>query len=168
MDCSFKIALTVYLAAAAWFEHRWRLLPNWLTLPAMGMALWCRAFTCCFGSFPKECMEGVLGVIMIWVWLYVGWLLRFYGAGDAKLLMAMSALFPTIEWLWVLCASIVAVGGAALLVKYRGNLRQVGDFYLAALLTRQLHPTEAERERADFPLAFPIAIAGVIYAWLLA
>ena len=164
----FNLALTLYLLTAAYYEHRWRKVPNWLTFPVMAAALALGVHQRCLGRFPRECIEGTLGILAIWVWLYVGWLLRFYGAGDAKVLMSLFALFPTIQWLWVLCGSIVLVGGVALFVKYRGNVKQIGVFYLANLLTRQFHPTETEKEQGNFPLVFPTAMAGVIYAWFLA
>jgi len=166
--CKGAIALTFYLGFACYCEHKWRLIPNWLTLPGMVLALgWRAGKGCCCGHPTEGCITGMVTILIIWVGIYMGWLLHFYGAGDAKLLMGLFALFPEIEFLWALAGSIVLVGGAMLLSKYRGRMKELRGFYLSNLLALRLHPCLEEMESASDPLTFPIAIAGVVYAWIL-
>jgi len=155
-----KVLISGVLALALWMDLRTGAIPNWLTLPFMAAGL--------IWQFSQRGLWA-LWVLAIWWGLFVGWMLRFYGGGDAKLLMGLFAFWPDLRFFWALCAAAVLVGGAALLIRYRGRLRELGAFYLSNLLAFKLHPAEGEETRGGRgpQLTIAAALAGGVYAWLL-
>jgi len=155
-----KADVTAALGLAIYLDLKTRRIPNWLTLPWMALALaW---------QFGQRGLWA-LWVLLIWWGIFFGWALRFYQGGDAKLLMALFALWPDLRFFWALCAAAVLVGGVALLLRYRGRLRELGAFYLSNLLAFRLHPEEGEEGvGGQGPhLTIAAALAGGVYAWFL-
>ena len=97
-----KVILTIFLGLGAYFEHRERRVPNWLTLPGMALSLGWGVWSHCKRCPIDECVMIIPTIVGIWTAIYIGWLLHLYGAGDAKVLMCLFALFPDIKFLWVL------------------------------------------------------------------
>jgi len=155
-----KALISGALALALGLDLRTQTIPNGLTLPFMAAGLIWQA---------SQRGWHALWVLAIWWAILLGWTLHFYGGGDAKLLMALFAFWPTMRFFWALCAAAVLVGGMALWMQYRGRLRELGSFYLSNLLACKLHPAEGEETRGGRGPHLTIAavLAGGVYAWLL-
>jgi len=78
---------------ATWWDLRYRRIPNGLTLPARGIALCLHGAT---GAGPGLLLSAG-GALAAGALLLPGYVMRFTGAGDVKLLMAVGAIlsFPT-------------------------------------------------------------------------
>jgi len=165
---AFRLSLTAWLAAACYFEHKRRRIPNWLTLPGMAASIGWGIFARMHAS--ERLVNYLVVAAAIWFAIYLIWgVFHWFAAGDAKLLMVLFALFPHIKMFWTLCGTIVVVGGIVLLRKYRGKAKELKAFYQSSLLSRKFGPTREELlKTGDFPLTYPIALGGVVHAWLLA
>ena len=120
------IILTIWLLPAAWFDHRHRRVPNWLTLPSLPIALWWA-----WG-------HGALGLTL--TVLAAGYIaFRFGGLGgaDGKIATVVAAVSPP----------ALAVTGLLLLAGFivqrlSGQSRALpaAPFFLAAALLTLLLP----------------------------
>lgn len=150
-----RLALTAWLLGAAYSDIRTGRIPNWLTLPVMLAAG-------VYGLFVARHWV----IIPIWVVIFILWELNFMMAGDAKLLMALFALFPTIEF-----ALVLTVGGLIeliplLILRYRHQ--PVMTTVLLATLriqNRDIVPTREELVRDGRRLAWVFALPAVVYVW---
>ena len=88
------IVATVWLGTLAWFDCRYRKLPNYLTLP--GVVIFPLMWLCLYGwkGFGYSLLGGLIGG----AFLLIPYLLRGAGAGDVKMLLAVGCLsgFPGI------------------------------------------------------------------------
>lgn len=82
----------VLCGVATWWDLRYRRIPNGLTLPALGIALCLHGAT---GAGPGLLLSAG-GALAAGALLLPGYVMRFTGAGDVKLLMAVGAFlsFP--------------------------------------------------------------------------
>lgn len=150
-----RVALTLWLLGAALSDIRTGRIPNWLTLPvllAAGM----------YGVvFARQWI-----ILPIWVILFILWEMNFMMAGDAKLLMALFALFPTVEF-----ALFLAVGGLIellplLVLRYRRQpLATTLWSVTLRVQNRALLPTREELVRDGRRLAWVFALPAVVYVW---
>ena len=91
-----QIAATLWMLAVAVIDHRTARIPNWMVAPVM------------LGAGAYRLIEGILGerqwilMLLAWLLIFALWMLHFIGGGDAKFLMGLYALFPTIEFTAVL------------------------------------------------------------------
>lgn len=111
------LAATGFLAA--WFDWRYRRLPNWLTLSAflLGLGLQVRL------AGLNGLWQGLAGAglaLLIHVPLYA---LRAVGGGDVKLMAAVGAIAGPPAWLVLFVLNALAGGAAALaMVVWTGRL----------------------------------------------
>ncbi len=150
-----RLALTAWLLGAAYSDIRTGRIPNWLTLPVMLAAG-------VYGVFVARHWV----IIPIWVVIFLLWELNFMMAGDAKLLMALFALFPTAEF-----ALVLTVGGLIeliplLILRYR-HQPVVTTLWSATLRVqnRAFLPTRDELVRDGRRLAWVFALPAVAYVW---
>ncbi len=119
----FTLIMSV-LAVASYTDQRWRLVPKWLTLPALGLGLlvnilrgcWLAAHEIPVWSFGRQGialggLDGLLfaitGALVGFGLLLVLWLLGTCGGGDVKLFAALGAwIGPQLVFL-VLVVSLV-------------------------------------------------------------
>jgi len=82
------IVLTLVVATAIWTDLQSGLIPNWLTFPVMGLALFAHAW---FGGIPGILfsMAGLGTGLGLFILLYVA---GGMGAGDVKLMGAVGAI----------------------------------------------------------------------------
>lgn len=150
-----RLALTAWLLGVAYSDIRTGRIPNWLTLPVMLAAG-------VYGVFVARHWV----IIPIWVVIFILWELNFMMAGDAKLLMALFALFPTAEF-----AVVLTVGGIIELVPLlvlRYRRQPVMTTLWSATLrvqNRALLPTREELVRDGRRLAWVFALPAVVYVW---
>lgn len=153
-----QLALVVWMVAVAVIDHRHGRVPNGLTAPVMlGM-----------GAF--RFYEGLRGepvrllLLVVWALLFGLWLLHFLGGGDAKFLMALFALFPSMEFVAVLALILLAEMVPIVLWGARGSspraaLRALRD----RVITMQVLPTEAELRARGRRYAWTFAVPGIVY-----
>lgn len=110
------ITLTGWLAVCAWYDYRFRRLPNWLTVGAIVIATGIRLV---FGA--GEWLPWSLALLML-VAVLLGWL----PGGDGKGLMALALVSPTA----LACAW---TGAAILLLVTRRKVPGFVGFFLGVL-----------------------------------
>ncbi len=141
-------------------------IPNWLTYTAFGLAMATRAI---WGGWPAL-KQGLWGALLGGGVLFLFFLVRGMGAGDVKLMAAVSAWAGFHGAVEVLIASAFAGGGLALLymVFYKRVVSTIRN--LGALLKFHLtsgirpHPELSIQNTAAIRLPYGLAIAiGTIY-----
>jgi prepilin peptidase CpaA len=140
-----------------------RRIPNWLTLPAIGIGLAAQLWAASWSGL----LDGSLGILLGFALFFPIYALGHMGAGDVKLQMAVGAWMG---WWPGLCvaAGAVALGGIFALfeVLARGRLTAVfrnGYSFLRALLVPglEVEPLRVDRSRR---FAFGVCIAGAVAA----
>lgn len=145
MDVSVRLGISAWLIVVSAVDLGTRRIPNGLVLPVLLSALVWRL------------AHGKWVVIAVCVGLYFLWLTGLLGgAGDAKLLMALVALFPTTEFALILAGVVLAVTVPWTAVRYR---RRPMDLF------RNLRPSEERLEREGLPFAWVYALGGLVYLW---
>jgi prepilin peptidase CpaA len=107
---------------ATWWDLRMRRIPNGLTIPALVVAL------CLHGAHEagKGLLLSAAGALAAGALVLPGYLMRFTGAGDVKLLMAVGAFLAFPDALLAGLIALVAGGVLGLLSALRvGRLGQV-------------------------------------------
>ncbi len=104
--------------------------------------------------------------LLFWFVLWLAWETHLMGAGDAKLLMGLFALWPDMQLAYVVAASILITGIPYLIYKYRGQWRLALRGLGWRLFTLKLLPSPAEFQNEAVPYAFSFCLAGGIYLWL--
>jgi prepilin peptidase CpaA len=114
-------SLTLLLALACLEDIRTRRIPNALVVAGLLIGLGLQALTRGDGLFAVQqpgglgLSAGAQAVALMFVVAFVAWRIRFFGAGDAKLLIAVSSFFGPAEVL-PLCLATLIVGGVQALV----------------------------------------------------
>ena len=145
MGIWLQLGVSIWLVLISVVDLRTRRIPNALVLPVLVAALVWRL------------AQSNWLVALVCVGLYLLWLSGFLGgAGDAKLLMALVALFPAVEFALVLAAVVLAVTLPWTAVRYR---RRWGEF------VRNLGPSEERLEREGVPFAWVYALGALVYMW---
>jgi len=148
MSVTVRLALTVYLAIIAFYDLKFQIIPNWLTLPVMAGAL--------FWQF-RESQWVAFSVLPFWLGAFALWLAGLYGGGDAKLLMALFALWPRTDFLLVEAGLSLLIGIPLLIWKYRGKpWPEAARSFQQAL----------EQKQGGYPWGTVYALGGIIFAWL--
>src|SRR5690348_13114929 len=112
MALATKIALVLLVLTAAFWDLRWRKIPNWLVLSGLivGFAL---------NGFLFE-WQGVklaaLGLGIAFAVYFPLYLIRAMGAGDVKLMMAIGSLVGWAAWLFIFIFTGVIGGVIAIAV----------------------------------------------------
>ena len=104
--------------------------------------------------------------LLFWFALWLAWEAHLAGAGDAKLLMGLFALWPDMQLAYVVAASILITGIPYLVYKYRRQWRVALRGLGWRLFTLKLLPSPAEFQNEAVPYAFSFCLAGGIYLWM--
>lgn len=153
---AFKAMLSAYLALAAAWDLKHRVVPNWLTVPALVAA----------GAWQLH--QGHWEFLQAWAAIFVLWMLHFFGGGDAKLMMVLFALFPGPHFLVSFCWVALAATLPQIVLKYwRTSPLALARCLKLRLATGPL-PSEEDLEERGVRSTWIISLAGVVYAWLLA
>ncbi len=165
---ALEIALDVVLLGvcvlAAITDLRWHRIPDWLTLPALGVGLLARFAVHGFGgAFGQGLIAALLGALfcLLLFGLFAIWG-KGIGGGDIKLITAVGALTGLRHAMTsVMCIALVGgVLGIALLVGRRRLLAAAGGRLRSAFVMRP-----DGRDRVILPYALPI-LMGVLWATL--
>jgi Flp pilus assembly protein protease CpaA len=156
-----KLVVSAWMISVSVMDFRAGRIPNWLTGPViLGVGGYQLAHVF-MGEWSK------LGLVVAWVLVFVLWMLHFVGGGDAKFLMALYALFPSMEFTTVLALILLVLIVPLLLLEL--VRRPVGESVGSAwrrLITGQVLPTEQELQERGRRYAWTFAIPGLVYAWL--
>lgn len=156
-----QVALTVWMIAVSVSDQRTGRIPNILTAPVFLVVGGYRLLE----GFQGEPVRFLL--LAVWAIIFVLWMLHFIGGGDAKFLMALYALFPTMEFTAVLAFFLLVITLPLLIWEMRGRrLVEVGRGVRDRVLTGELLPTEAELQERGRRYAWTFAIPGLVYTWL--
>ena len=156
-----RVIITAWLVALAVIDRRARRVPNVLVLPVMCGALLWQGYVAFSGQ-----ANTVAFVLVCWIALFALWRAHIFGGGDAKLLMALLALFPTTQFLFLLSAVKLLVTVPVLLLKYaRRDGRQALSGIRQRLASGHLLPEPGDLETQGRPHCWSYAMPGVIYLW---
>lgn len=179
-----------WLIIAAWQDIREREVSNWLTVPPVFLAAgwwawqgeWVVIILLVIALLASDFLPpavgvplmpvvaGVLGlhaprpvvlVLVTWACAWVGWMLHFFGAADAKVIMALIGFWPDARLLWLLIAAQVLWSAYHLVRHYRGKALRVA-------LVNAVRPPTGEELEAHGVIALPAyATAGLLYFTLM-
>lgn len=161
-----RLGLTGLLAGLAIYDWRRRRVPNWAVQPLLLAGVVLLLARLGRGQVGLAALAWVGGT---WAACLVLWWLRAFGGGDMKLVMALIALVPEAQLIYLLLAA--ALGG--LLLNLAFGEGRVGLRRFAALLATASQgalPTRAEIAAAyrarGRPITFAFSLAGITYLWL--
>ena len=153
----------ILCGVASWTDLRSRRIPNALTIPALGAAL------CVHGALGAG--QGLLlsacGALAAGALLLPGYLFRFTGAGDVKLLMAVGAILSFPAALFAGLAALIFGGLLGLVTAIRlGRLREIlgrtaGLARWAAARAAGVPVAAPETSKIHIPFGVAVALATV-------
>lgn len=137
-----QVLVLLAVIPAAFFDLRQRRVPNWITLPAVVVAI-------ALNTFLYETpglwfsLKGLGLALLIYFPLY---LLRGMGAGDVKLMAAIGAAVGPLDWLGILFLTAILGGLAAMIaIVSRGRVRRTAKniWFIILSLVHHQAPYEA-------------------------
>jgi prepilin peptidase CpaA len=111
MPLAVEVALVCAVLAAGVWDFRYRRIPNWLNLTAIGLGFILNTFLFAAHGVALALL-GIGCSLLIYVPLY---LLRAMGAGDVKLMAAVGAIAGPLNWLLIFLLTAL-LGGAISLI----------------------------------------------------
>src|SRR4029453_8844005 len=147
-------------------DVRTRTIPNRLTGPALLIGV---AVHFALGG-PPGAVDALFGALAAGALLFPGWLLKFMGAGDVKLMAAVGAWLGHPGGLIAAVVALIAGGVLALVVAIERRVLKQALLNCAAIVTwmlsrgRGMRPTLAT-SGVRFPFA-PAVLAGVVFVLL--
>ncbi len=182
-----KLAITVWLVIVALWDRRTGRIPNKLTFPVMLVAGGYRLAQTLYLLLSREItflgsrkwewlspgeallppMASPLFVWIAWFIIFLLWSVNIVGGGDAKMLMGLFAIFPTLEFTFAFACLILLIGVPWLVLARWGTRAGtlVQSLYVR-LLTLGLLPSAKELAERKGSYAWLFCLAAVIYAWL--
>jgi Flp pilus assembly protein protease CpaA len=164
---ALKGAITLWLIVVSVWDRVERRVPNVLVLPVMCGALLWQAYVSIAGTYGTG-SPPIAFVLVAWVVLFLLWRAHIFGGGDAKLLMALFALFPTTQFLLLFAVVVLAV--TLPLVALKAARTGLGRSWRNArerLASGQALPTAEDLRTQGRPHCWSLALPGVIYLWLV-
>ena len=157
---AFKVVVTLWLIAVSVWDRLERRVPNWLVLPVMGVAFTWQLYS----SVIRKSVDDIVFISLAWLVIFTIWRANVFGGGDAKLLMGLFAMFPTMQFLMLLAVLVVVV--SAPLVVYR-RVKRLRSTHTTDQPSpkKSLFPTAEELRTKGEPNCWAFALPGVIYAW---
>jgi len=149
---------------AAFFDLRYRRIPNWLVLAGLLLGLGLNGFLFEWQGLLRS-LEGMGLALVIYFPLY---LLRGMGAGDVKLMAAVGAIVGWAAWLGIffLTAIVGGIAAVALLTTRRQLRRGFSNAGYLVLQLLALRLPYARREELDVKSEKAVTLPhGVTIAW---
>ncbi len=183
-----RTAATLWLLAITYVDARTATISNWLTVPAMallggwrmlragGYAL--RSVAVRVGApsggrlgyavSDQQALSVLLLMVLAGAISFVLWALHILGGGDAKTLMGIFALFPTVEFALFLTIGVLVLSLPLLVLRLRHRrLLEVLQALGKRLKEGPFFPTQRELQEQGRPYAWTFCLPGVVYLWLL-
>ena len=170
------LAGTVLLALlAGWTDLRSRRIPNWLTVPALGVGLAVNTYAGGWSGLWTSLKGAGLGLALLLPFV----LLKSLGAGDWKLAGALGGFVGPSVLIDLLLGSVLVAGVMALvLVIYKGRIRQtlrnIGHI-LVSLVTFRLPGDQVSLDNPaalkvpyGVALAFTVMLYSAVSFWRMA
>ena len=159
----------VFLGLAVASDVHENRIPNWLTLPALGLALVFSPLVGATGGFTDAFAGAGLG-LLIGIGPYA---LGGVGAGDVKAMMALGAwlglaAFGSAAAWAVVAGALLAIGALVLRAELGSYLRRWARNLWLSLAARRIHyepPVSGSRAAHGIPFAVALAM-GVALHWL--
>jgi prepilin peptidase CpaA len=161
-----RLAASIELLALADYDLRHKRVPNCVVQPlliagAVVMALRLGLNAVGWGDLAL--------VGMTWATCAVLWWLHAFGGGDMKLVMALVALFPDIQLIYLLLGAVLTGLLLVLLASEgRAGLRRLTMLLTMAsqgVLPQRAEISAAYRSRGQ-PITFAVSLGAVVYLWL--
>ena len=167
VSLALKGAITLWLIVVSVWDRAERRVPNGLVLPAMLGALLWQVYASIAGKYETG-SPPIMFVLVAWVVLFVLWQAHVFGGGDAKLLMALFAMFPTTQFLLVFAVVVLAVTLPLVVLRVaRTGLRHTWRNLQERIASGQVLPTAEDLRTQGRPHCWSLALPGVIYLWLV-
>jgi Flp pilus assembly protein protease CpaA len=161
LHLAVQLVLSAWMVTVAWLDHHTGRIPNMITAPVfLGVGAW-RLFEGATGA-PMRLL-----VVVAWALVFLLWMAHFIGGGDAKFLMGLYALFPSMEFTAVLALILLALMVPLVVweLRTRATAGAVGGVW-RRVATGQVLPTRRELEEKGRRYAWTFAIPALIYTWL--
>jgi prepilin peptidase CpaA len=165
--------MTLLLAAGwssvlSYYDLKWRILPNWLTLGGAAVALVGRLG---YGGWPFF-LDGFAAAAAAGAFLLIPFLLRGAGGGDVKMLFAVGAIIGwsrVLYMLWVTSLAGVVMGVAMLVLgrldgaRLKHLIRCTVDWrYDRKAGAAALQPKESSRYRIPFSVPITVGLLAAL------
>lgn len=165
-----KSLLLIVVVISAYYDVRWRRIPNWLIVFGLGAAVILQPAS---GGIPAL-LDGIKGFSLGLALLFIPFLLRGMGAGDVKLLGVIGAMqgwvFVVNTFLWMAVwgglmaiIALLASGKIQLLV-----LRLAAGYYPILKIKLAVMQSRVSSEKTTIPYGVAIglgAICSLIWVW---
>ncbi|MCC6191696.1 MAG: prepilin peptidase [Anaerolineales bacterium] len=165
-EWAVRIAFTGLLVSLAAYDWRYRRVPNGVVQPLLLGSVVLLILRLGWGYLSPAALAVAGGT---WAACLILWWLHVFGGGDMKLVIAVIALAPELQLVYLLLAAVL--GG--LLLNLALGEGPSGLRRLAALLVTASQgalPTRAEitaaYEARGRPITFAFCLAGIVYLWL--
>jgi prepilin peptidase CpaA len=159
------VPVIVLVTAAARADVRTRRIPNIITFPALLLGI--AVHTAVAGADGLR--SSAAGMALAGAVLIPGWLFRWMGAGDVKLMAAVGAWLAWPQAVIAVLASLVMGGAISLFVAVRrGVLRQAltGAALMGASILTRGGTTDPVTCGVRFPFALAVFAGSTIALWL--
>jgi prepilin peptidase CpaA len=156
------VVVSLFTAAAALWDHRYRRIPNALTIPVFA-AGW--IYQAAFHGW-EGIGQGALGFALGFGMLFILWMIGGGGGGDVKMMGALSVwLGFHFTLLVVILSTLLVIAGtfaAVVAGLFRGGLREKAE-QAAARRKSGSEPVEPQPQRRVMAYAIPVFVA----TWLV-
>jgi prepilin peptidase CpaA len=144
-----KVVLLALVLTAAFYDLRWRRIPNWLVLAGVLLGFGLNGFLS--GAPLRGLLQALLGFGLASLVYFPLYVIRAMGAGDVKLMMAVGSLVGWRAWLLIFVLTAVVGGITALIViLLRGRVRQTaGNVVLLLMNLAHLQAPHSAAEQLD-------------------
>lgn len=169
LDLIVRVLLSIWMIWISYSDRRDGLIPNKLTAPIfIGVGLFQIAYGILTVVSPALEAEWyrIFAIPIAYAVIFGLWMLHFIGGGDAKFLMALFALFPTMEFVAVLALTLLVISVPLFIWDViRQKPASIWRSMRDRLVTGQFLPTEEELQERGRRYAWTFAVPGFIYLW---
>lgn len=164
---AIDVCALLLLVLCAYWDIRYRRIPNWATLPGVALGLGLNGLFLGWQGLKTSGLGLLVGFGALLVLFVLGWM----GGGDVKLMAAVGALkgFPFIVGALFYSLLVAVVIGVALLIWNRRTLRTVKNmfFVVGSRVTKLIPRQDIDKEQTQ-KLPFGLAIVlGTVWFMIL-
>ncbi len=170
LDLGVRALIIGWMIWISILDTRGGIIPNRLTGPVMlgfgGFQIAYGLLTIFVQSLDSEYYR-IFGLLIAFAIIFGIWKLHFIGGGDAKFLMAIFALYPTMGFVAVLAFILLITTVMLLIVNMWGNSPvALGRQVWARIVTGNMLPTREELDERGKRYAWTFAVPGIVYTLL--